>query len=431
MTNKNEYYSAIRALMKFNVAAFQSIIKSELVDNGRISITNLERLLHLNKSEFFETFSEDFLCLIYKTLYDKLKDYANFFPIQITNQMKPPSYFFTENQIRESAFFSENKSIGKEVKLPILSELVSGREYLSCISVKQLDEIRRKGLIHLERTMQRESVAVKISEDKFFYHINYDDKRAREIGNKIAANQFHPNALRWHIVDTACEYSIQNNEFILKDGFFCEIDGQHRERGCEYALLENPDVEMNIPIIITIGNINYGQDIINQEEKRAPIDRRYVDSLANSGAKDLFKLIKSNEDLDSSYEFVNSVQQRRSGSGWAYEDVAIKALNDFFKPDEMSRKKMVEVSSWIVDVLNEIADRYFDKFKNFKICKHWSVSVYAIRAYIYLASYLYGKKDYSKELNDILDYVDSTGIKGDEHELIIMTTIKNKLKREE
>ena len=427
MTNQDEFFAVIKSLIRFNIDAFQSIIKSELVDTGRISITNIERMVSLNKNEFFETFTEDFLCIIYKTLYDTLKGKTEDFPIQISRQLKAPSYFFTESQIREAAFFSENKNTEKGVKLPILVELVEGREYLSYVSVKTLEEIRRKGLIHLERNMQRESVAVKIGNDNFVYHINYDDKRAREIGNKIAKNQFHPNALRWHIIDGACDYSIKDNEFILKDGFFCEIDGQHRDRGCEYALIENPAVEMNIPIIITTGNISYGQDIINQEEKRAPINRHFINSIENTSAKELFKLIKSNEDLDSTYRFVNSTQQKESGSGWIFEDVFINSLKEFFDTDNMSRKKMNEVANWIVGFLNDISDVYFNEFKNYSSCRHWAVSTYSIKIFICLASYFYGKDDYIEELEEILRRLD--GLKTvAERENEIMSIVKNKKK---
>lgn len=62
----------------------------------------------------------------------------------------------------------------------------------------------------------------------------------------------------------------------MKSGYIAEIDGQHRDKGSEYALMNNPNIIMTMPIVLTIGSRATAQRIINQDEERAPINKSVV-----------------------------------------------------------------------------------------------------------------------------------------------------------
>ena len=81
------------------------------------------------------------------------------------------------------------------VTFPILSKLTDDN-FLTVMSVQQINALKEAGLIKWKEGMQREVVMTKLSDNEFVSHIKYDDDRARAIGTAMSKGEFYPNTLR-------------------------------------------------------------------------------------------------------------------------------------------------------------------------------------------------------------------------------------------
>lgn len=394
MKNRENLISILKNLYIRQFDVCNQIYHTELVNNGKMTISVLQGIL--SRIDNLDKLSNDTLLLLYEPLSKQLKG------------TPPLSEFFTDNEIQKSKLSMRKNAEGKlPVKLKIFAKLTDNDNYLSCVSIQQINELKTHGLIRWEQHMQRESVITKLPDNTFISHIKFDDNRARAIGESMSEGTFYPNALRWHVTTDVCDYDVTDNEFILKDGWFAEIDGQHRDKGSEYALLEHPDMIMNMPVIITCGNVATAQHIINQDEERAPIDRNVVEGYRASSGNTILKFIIGNANLDSVYKFCDTLQGISAGSGFILKSVVSEAIDKHYCDKKLSRNVEIKIAEWIVTFLNELADIYFNEFSNYK--KKSPITHYEMfKAYIYFSYVLQDKPEWQVTLQSYLNKIDFT-----------------------
>lgn len=393
MKNRSELITALRSMWMTKQPQCLEIYIN-VVNEGRITNTDIQNLF--NNAELLNNASDVVLLWLYEPL------------VTAFTKLKPLDYFFTKEEIIEA---HESTSVRKQTKFPIRFPILSklrSNSYLSCLSIQQILSLKEAGVIRWKDKMQRETVYTKIG-DTLVSHIKYDDKRAREIGQKMIAGDFYPNSFRWHIVSADCEYDITDDTIILKDGYIAEIDGQHRDKGSEYALTQNPDIEMSVPIIFTIGNSSLAQAIINQDEQRAPIDKHVVESYKQTATNRIVKWITASDELDPVYKFGDTEQSIKIGGGFVLVSTLADAIDKYYNTTKMSYNTQKYTAHKITCFLNELADIFQEEFTNYRqlqISKSTIISDQMIDTYVYIISVVQDDNEPYKKFRSVITSID-------------------------
>lgn len=395
MKQKELLIQTLRNLYVTKLEECFNIYDSELVNNGRMTISEVKRIV----TEYKDLENKDAITLA--ILYQPLCKIPN---------TPPMDTFFTKQEEYEASMMMTKKMNTKlPLRFKILSKLTDGDNYLICLSVQEIQAIKEAGLIHWEEAMQRESIITNIGDNKFISHIKYSDKRAREIGNLMASGDFFPNSLRWHITcSDENQYEVTDTEIILNYGFITELDGQHRDKGSEYALEQSPDVVMNLPIVLTIGSVSMAQNIIYQDEKREPISKQVIASYKNSSANSIMKRV-INGNIDDVYKFCDTNQGIAAGSGFILKSDFAEAIDKYYCMNkQLSRKQEVQISDWLTEFMVELADIFHDEFADFRKEKNKSLKTdtKTFQIYVYISSVVKTKDNWQQILKGVLGIID-------------------------
>ena len=365
---------------------------TELVNNGKFTMFEIQEFLMGNNLDNCNTF-------VLVNLYE---------PLAAHYGLPEPSQFFNREEIIEAhSIYTEKTQNQLPIKFKILAKLRED-SYLICQSVKEIMALKEGGLIRWKDNMQRESVITRIG-DGFVSHIKFDIDRAKEIGKSMAEGNFFPNALRWHIVTSDCDYSIVGDTFVLKDGYIAEIDGQHRNKGSEYALAENPNIDLNMPVILTVGTPAVAQSIINQDEQRAPIEKSVVDSYRITSGNNVVKEILGSGELDECYKFCDTTQAISSGIGFIVKSELAAAIDKYyFGGKKESKNSELKTAKWLIGFFNELADILQDDFVNYRNAKAANTTKSAIfPGYIYISKALKDIPDWENKLAKVISEIKS------------------------
>ena len=396
MRNKEKVVNLLRTLYVKEFDFCINIYTTELINNGKMTTTSVQHIMtNLNS---LNELSDIVLLLLYKPL-EAHERFA----------LPPVSDFFTKEEEYSAASFIQKKTNNKlPVKFKILAKLTDNDNYLICVSIQEINELKQAGLIRWVQGMQRESIITQTAENEFISHIKFDDKRARAIGDSMIRGDFYPNSLRWHITTDNCEYDVIDDMFVLRSGFIAEIDGQHRDKGSEYALNESPDIIMNMPVILTVGNVSTAQHIINQDEERAPIDKNVVAEYKSNSGNSIVKMIIGNDKLDPVYKWCDTLQGIQTGSGFVLKSVVSETIEKIYCKSKMSRNAEVQVAEWLVDFFNELADIFIDDFSNYKKSRkiNRKANYETFVLYIYLSFAVKDDTNWRIALRNILDKID-------------------------
>lgn len=277
MFDKKRLIDYLSYLHKKKEIQCYAIYQQNLVETGIITASEIDEILEKGIDESISV----------KTL------------VFLSNALNSTKDFFDENddKINLENYFPQNvinnvltsveKRAGYPYEFIILAELKEN-EYLITVKPNEIQRLKSDGVIIWVQGIQRQSIQVEVGKTGLVSRIDYSSKRAKEIGELIAKGEFHPNTLRWHIIDNGVnKYSIRqqsgNRILSLLSGNIAEIDGQHRDRALEFAYQTTSKIDITFPVIVTIGNKKAAQDIIIQEEKREPI--KTIDNITVADSK--------------------------------------------------------------------------------------------------------------------------------------------------
>jgi len=395
MIEEQRLKEILKNLIKKNSKEFLILLKTELVDTGKMQFNVIASICNLSLP--LDELNTNVLVWIYESVYKVYK-------------LPYPETFFTKQEIRDADLFLVKRFQSTyPLKFKILDTLAYGDQYLITQSVQEIQSLREGGVIQWDKNMQRENVVYQIG-NQLIASIKYNDNRAREIGDSIANGDFYANSLRWHLVLNGKEkYYIKDDYLIIESGTIAEVDGQHRNRGAEYGLIQNPNVFLKFPILFTIGNVENGQKIIYQEEKRSPLVKSHVDSYKQTVANLITKDVMYDSGLDPVYKFCKTEQAINAGAGWVLESVFIESIERVYKLKNISLsvKKRKEISSWLIIFLNELADHFYEDFSSPHRNKNkWNTSINVWRGFIFISSKLYQLPNWEELLSKILKNID-------------------------
>lgn len=390
--SKNKVITIIKNVIQKNQSKATDILLDRLEDKlsrteiyNILDTTNLEELDIIVLLWVYNAFSE-----FYKI--DKLETY------------------FTEIEIKKAEnYHISRRNEGFPLTFEKVTKINDNEEYKFLITIQELSSLMKLGIVKLVEGMQRESIT-SMYNNKIVSHVSYNDRKAREIGENIVNRDYHAkDDISIHLVTDGDEdYIFDGNSIVIKSGNLALLDGQHREAGIEYALMQDRDINMKQSIYFTIGTVEMAQNIIAQHEKQTPIRKSVVDSYINSDGKLIYARFSSDITISKYYKFVDNHDTVVKGFGIATTADVIIAINKYYGNKSLKLKEKNDITEWLIKFFTELVYIYEEDLLNFKVARKtkWNVKWYAFPCYIYLSNYLYQNNNWKEELSNILNKID-------------------------
>jgi hypothetical protein len=395
LDSKKEVINIINNILIAENKKIYPVFQSELIETGKMTNGEIQQIIGL------VTDLNDVRTEILIWLYSSILKYHNDIP--------PLDHFFEQEEIKQAEIF-QIKRIESQfpLRLKILDKLDPYHEdYLISLSIKQINSLQENGIFKLNVEMQRES-EITTYNGQLISHISYDDDRSREIGDDMASYNYRSDTIRLIlIIDGEEKYNIKDNDVIIRTGNIALIDGNHRVKGLEYGLLKNEDIELKLPVIFTIGTVQDGQIIINQSEKRQPLNKEFLKTYDNAPETNIVKKLKLSDELDKVYKFCKTPQEISKNAGFVIEGILIDYIKKYYNTKNISKKQQDVIRDWLIGFFNTIADFFNIDFNNFQNTKKikWNVSPYCFAGYIQLSSYLQNKENWENLLIEFLSKI--------------------------
>lgn len=376
-------------------SAARAAIISEVVNTGSMLMSDFQYMI--NNDHAIKDIDPHTLCKMYDALY------KNGLVSVATAEVFPKSLYF------DVAIGISKSSLQYPITIPVVQKMSDKQEYLLCLPISFVLQMRDAGLLQVRSDMQRESV-MSVYEGKIVSHIKYNDKAAREIGDKIAGNEYWTNMCRWHLVfdqDASFSYDEEEKKITINSGVIAIIDGQHRSVGIEYALAKNPSAKMFLPVMLTIGDPRTAQSIIAQEETRQPISKTHILQYEKSFASSVASYLFMNSTVNSLYKFVETEGQEKMGLGFIIKNDFIKAIHKEYKNTVKTKVDWIKLQRWLEDFLVELAivlDNDISRYPNNRFDR-WSVKSEAVPVYVHISRVLYGQPDWKKLLLEMISKI--------------------------
>lgn len=387
MKNREEFELLLYNLLNEDIST--KVIMS-MVDSGIIS-NNIGQSF-ISRPKDFSTYSEEDLLLVYYNLANGVKgakDIKNYFEqIEIDNALSRR----TKRRMDTLTF--------EAVKIEPLDQ------YALILSAKEINELQLSGRIEIDSTMQRESKTVEYN-NQLITHVVYNDHKAREIGETLANRNYWSDAIRWNLMDDdTAKYHYEDGMLIVESGRIVLLDGMHRSRGIEYALLKDPYLEYYFPVILTIADREKAQSIIAQHEKLSPIKKSVVKSYQNTPANSILKEIKNNSTIKKLYKFTNDFNNIKNKTAFVFESSVVDAIEKYY--DISTIRQQNETAAWLIEFLIETLYFFEDDYRNYVHVQNykWSVHHYIFPAIIWLSKELQNEANWKDILEKVYSSID-------------------------
>lgn len=376
--------------------AVSAIFKKELIDPGKLS--NATALDILRGSINVKDLDTSALIWIYRAISE-----INILP-DITK-------YFEELEIKKA---DKEKEKILHSEFPLIFDaipLMPKEQYQIVISAKVINQLQLSGVLTIVENMQRESEIV-VYNEQLISHVAYNDDRAREISDSLENRDYWSDTIRFHLIKNEIidyYYDEENKKIIIKNGNLALIDGQHRVRAIEYALIHDPSLQYDFPVILSVGTIKEGRGIIAQLEKRQPINKHTLKTYQNTVANKIITKLEANEDINDIYKFVDTNQKIQVKAGFILKSEVIDAVAKYYSVNKnTTMKEESDITKWLVEFFMEIAYYFETDFKSYinLPVKRWSVNHYIFPAYIWLSSVLRNEHNWQYKLNEILNKID-------------------------
>lgn len=395
LQSKEEIIKIISNIIKTEKEKLLPVFQSELVDRSRMTMVEVYNLLSSKKD--LDSYPMEILVWIYHAL----KKY--------NSELKPLEYYFTDKEIKSSEVFQINRV---KAQYPLSLEVLrkpdpNHEDYLMSIPIKTLVSLMENGVIQLDSEMQREN-EISTYKGILVSNIKFNPDAAREISDSMSKYNYRTDTIRLILVqDGEEDYNFKGNKLIIKSGNIALIDGNHRLKGSELALIKNENIELELVVIFSIGTVKDGQYIISQSEKRQPLNTERLKAFENTPESSIVKGVINSLDLDSVYKVCQTKEEVDKGIGFVLESVLIDSVKKYYNVKGISKKQENTIKVWLVEFFNELADILNKDFTNYLSIRktRWSVSPYAFAGFVYLSSKLYGKENWMNHMSAILSEI--------------------------
>lgn len=395
MKDREQLCSLLSNIILTERTPVSSILKSELIEKGKMSNSTIRDIL----SGRILISNLEISALYW--IYGAIK--------KIKSDLPEVTHFFEEIEIKKAESERE-KSIQSQFPLVFIADQLKPKEEFNItLPIKNIIELQKSGIIQIDSAMQRES-EILIYNGQLISHVAYDDSKAREISKLLLSRDYSPDPIRLNLVkdiDAKYIYDADTKKLIIHGGNIVLLDGQHRMRAMEYALIQEPELEYSFPVIFSIATVKKAQVIIAQHEKLQPINKNLIKTYQSSVAGDIVRKLEIDDNISSVYIFVDTIQALYAKAGFVLTGDIIDAINDYYKVSDYTLKEQSELTKWLIEFFMEIAIYMEDDFKNFRSIKNkWNTNRHIFPAYIWLSGVLKGKSNWKDELQRLINSID-------------------------
>lgn len=400
-----------------------SIFKKELIDTGKMTNATVNNIL-LKKINLINL-DTSALIWIYRAIFNST-----------TGLLPNITQYFEEIELK-NADKEKEKAFKSQFPLQFNAiPLLQKDQYLLSLDIKFINELQLNGILEVVENMQRES-EITVYNGQLISHVAYNDDKAREISDSLVSRNYWSDAIRLHLIndDNADYYYDQDaKKLIIKSGILAILDGQHRVRAMEYALIEEPSLRYDFPVILSVGTVKDGQQIIAQHEKLEPINKHTIKTYQKSVANDVFKKLENNDDIRDIYKFVDTIQKIQVKAGFILKGDMIDAIGKYYPVNNYKLREQSDLIKWLIEFFMEIAMYLEDDFRLYIDCNRWSVNRFVFPAFVWLSSELKNKPNWKTILKNLLCRVDwdnrpwKTGIY--KPDIVIITAFREIMKNE-
>lgn len=370
-----------------------SIFKKELIDTGRMSNVTIQNILSGNLN--VDDLDTSVLIWIYRAISEH-------------KSMPDITRYFEELEIKKA---DSEKEKALQSQLPLTFNaipLLQKDQYLLCLDIKVINSLQANGVIEVIENMQRES-EITIYKGQLISHVAYRDDKAREIASSILERSYWTDTIRFHLINNEkmdYVYDTENKKIIINDGNIALLDGQHRVRAMEYALVQEPTLQYDWPVILSIGTVKDGQHIISQHEKQEPINKNVVKTYQKTIANEVFRKFETNEEIMGIYKFVDTTQKLNAGVGFVLKSDMIDAINKYYSVEKCSLKEQSMIVKWLVEFFMEVAFYFEEDFRNYIKNTKWSTNRFIFPALVWLSREIKEKDSWKDILTNVLNETD-------------------------
>lgn len=397
LKNSDSLQTVVRLIensIKKNRNSVYHVFKKELIDSRKMTNAEVDRIMNIDHLDEVNT---NVLVWVYSAL-------------RMYNQSLPEvEDFFTDIEIENSKnFIIKRYQSAFPVKFPI-TRISLKNEFKTVIPIQELCSLVNAGVIVIVDNLQREQQFTMYG-GMLVSHVKYNDKVARDIGSCICRGEYwNKDDIGLHLItDENCRYDISEDEITIRSGKIALIDGNHRTNGFQYALLENPEIDMKVSVYLTIGTIEDGQEVLAQHEMQQPINKKLIQSYKKSDANDIFRLFSEDIGIKRRYKFVDTADAERAGIGFFVKADMTQALAQYYDLENMTINEQDDVAEWLISYFMTLYDLLEHDIINYKTVRKnkWSVRTNAVYVYVCISSMLYGNTDWREVLRKLINKID-------------------------
>ena len=234
--------------------------------------------------------------------------------------------------------------------------------------------------------------------------INVNTKKIQEISDNLLSGKQFADEIKINILrngDDDIDFITSNDivgDLKVNSGEMNIFDGFHRKTANQLAVIKNPDLQFNWKLTITNFTEQKAQDFIVQINKQTPIKKEYISTLDKSKIENLVvDLIIDNPIFELSDKIKNTEQELKY-NGYTKKSLLAMAIADNYSDLLTSKSMAKDISVWIVDFLNSIAE-FLNK-------DNLSTNKYMFLAYIGLSRRLYKASNWRESVVDIISAYD-------------------------
>ena len=161
---------------------------------------------------------------------------------------------------------------------------------------------------------------------------------------------------------------------------------------------------LNMPIVLTIGSRAMAQNIISQDEKRAPINKDVTAVYRNTEGTNILRKILGSDELDPVFKFCDTDQGVKVGAGFIVKADFAGYIEKYYSAK--SAREQDKTAKWLTEFFNVLADIRHEDFENFRKSNLITTKPEMMMIYVYVSSLLKGHSDWEDKLTEFIGKID-------------------------
>lgn len=326
-----------------------------------------------------------------------------------------PDKFFTEPEQTTARQYDGELEREDSMSFPVTFENVTfmgNGTYMLPMNVSTINALSNNLLLNYNFETQREAT-FKRRKDKVVVVPTVNPSSIKDISKHLLEGTLVPTTLTFNAhtrtADSGNEltYDAKKRQLTINKGTRLDIiDGYHRTKGLQNALLMNPDLDFYFPVMITNYSTPQARQYLAQIAKANPMkETRIQEFAAERYADDVVKHLKIDSDLKDRISQTNRIHEIKKEL--TTYNTLVETINEEFTMN--TKADAMDVADYLADFFNYLIGSFQDEFiKEYDQFKDKSLindnNMFA--GYIVLASRMRDENIKITKLKNIINNID-------------------------